>query len=68
MSPYAVERVYRATGDEAFREEALPVLTRFYRWLREARDPDNDGLIAVIQPEPRGGHRLLAQVRRNSGT
>ena len=51
---YAVERVYRATGDEAFREEALPVLTRFYRWLREARDPDNDGLVAVIQPEEAG--------------
>ena len=51
---YAVERVYRATGDEAFRQEALPVLTRFYRWLREARDPDNDGLIAVIQPEEAG--------------
>ena len=51
---YAVERVYQATGDEEFRQEALPILVAFYRWVRQARDPDNDGLIAVIQPEEAG--------------
>jgi len=51
---YAVERVYRATGDEEFRKAALPVLVNFYRWLRNTRDPDDDGLIAVIQPEEAG--------------
>ena len=51
---YAVERVYRATGDQEFRDGALPVLVNFYRWLREVRDPDQDGLIAVIQPEEAG--------------
>ncbi len=51
---YAVARVYRATGDEEFLREALPILTRYYRYLREARDPDNDGLIASIQPEEAG--------------
>ena len=51
---YAVERVYRTTGDEAFRAEALPILTAYYRYLRAARDPDGDGLIAVIQPEEAG--------------
>ncbi len=51
---YAVARIYRVTGDEEFLREALPVLTAFYRYLREARDPDNDGLIAVIQPEEAG--------------
>ncbi len=51
---YAVERVYRATGDTAFRDAALPVLTGFYNWLRYHRDPDEDGLIAVIQPEEAG--------------
>ena len=51
---YAVERVYQATGDEEFRRSSLPVLVNFYRWLREVRDPDNDGLIAVIQPEEAG--------------
>ena len=51
---YAVERVYRATGDTAFRDAALPLLTAYYRWLRYHRDPDEDGLIAVIQPEEAG--------------
>ncbi len=51
---YAVERVFQATGDEAFRQNALPVLTAYYRWLRQNRDPDGDGLIAVIQPEEAG--------------
>ena len=51
---YTVERIYQATGDQAFLDSALPVLTAFYRWLRRVRDPDEDGLIAVIQPEEAG--------------
>lgn len=51
---YAVERVYEATGDEAFLDFAIPTLKAYYRWLRENRDPDNDGLLAVIQPEESG--------------
>lgn len=51
---YTVERIYQATGDDQFRQEALPVLTAYYRWLRQVRDPDQDGLIAVIQPEEAG--------------
>ena len=51
---YAVERVYQATRDEAFKAAALPKLAAFYRWVREGRDPDEDGLIAVIQPEEAG--------------
>ena len=51
---YAVERVYQATGDAAFRDNALPALTAYYRWLRYHRDPDDDGLIAIIQPEEAG--------------
>ncbi len=51
---YAVERVYQATGDREFLDAALPVLTGFYRWAKQARDPDDDGLIAVIQPEEAG--------------
>ena len=51
---YAIERVYQATGDAAFRDAALPVLTAYYRWLRYHRDPDEDGLIAIIQPEEAG--------------
>ena len=51
---YAVERVYEAAGNNAFRDAALPILVAFYRWLRQHRDPDEDGLIAVIQPEEAG--------------
>ena len=51
---YAVERVYHATGDEAFLQRSLPVLVKYYRWLKENRDPDVDGLLAIIQPEEAG--------------
>jgi glycogen debranching enzyme len=51
---YAVERVYQATRDEVFKDEAIPKLMAFYRWVRESRDPDEDGLVAVIQPEEAG--------------
>ena len=51
---YAVERVYQATGDEGFLRNAVPTLKSYYRWLRENRDPDDDGLIAILQPEESG--------------
>ncbi len=51
---YTVERIYQVTGDDDFRDAALPVLVAYYRWLRRVRDPDGDGLIAVIQPEEAG--------------
>ncbi len=51
---YAVERVYQATGEDQFLQAALPTLTAYYRWLRHHRDPDDDGLIAIIQPEEAG--------------
>ena len=51
---YAVERVYQATGDEVFLEYALPILKAYYRWLKDNRDPDADGLLSTIQPEESG--------------
>ena len=51
---YAVERVYHATGDEEFLRGAIPTLTAHYRWLRENRDPDGDGLLSILQPEESG--------------
>ena len=51
---YAVERVYQATGDEDFLNDALPTLKSYYRWLRENRDPDGDGLLSILQPEESG--------------
>ena len=44
----AVERVVDASGDAAFRDEALPALERYYRWLARDRDPDGDALISII--------------------
>ncbi len=44
----AVERVVEASGDGAFRDEVLPSLGRYYRWLASARDPDGDGLVSII--------------------
>ena len=63
---YAVERVFQATGDTEFRDAALPILVNFYRWLRLNRDPDDDGLIAVIQPEEAGTDCSSARRSRSS--
>jgi hypothetical protein len=43
----AVEAVAGAEAD-AFLDEALPGLARYYRFLAKARDPDRDGLISII--------------------
>ena len=51
---YAVERVYQATGDKDFLRVAIPALKAYYRWLKQNRDPDDDGLISIIQPEESG--------------
>ena len=51
---YAVERVYQATGDGDFLSDAIPTLKAYYRWLKENRDPDVDGLISILQPEESG--------------
>jgi glycogen debranching enzyme len=50
----ALERVYRATGDDAFLAQCLPPTIAFYDWLARTRDPDGDGLIAIIQPDESG--------------
>ena len=50
----ALERVYRATRDDAFLQHCLPPTVAFYRWLADVRDPDGDGLIAIIQPDESG--------------
>lgn len=50
----ALERVYEATGDVRLLEEVLPTTVALYDWLRANRDPDNDGLISIIQPDESG--------------
>lgn len=50
----SIERIYDATGDAAFVRELLPPTVRFLRWLERVRDPDGDGLVAIIQPDESG--------------
>lgn len=50
----AVWRVYQATKDRDFLLEVLPPTMRFFRWLKAYRDPDDDHLIAIIQPDESG--------------
>jgi glycogen debranching enzyme len=50
----ALWRVYQATKDRAFLLETLPAVLRFFRWLKAYRDPDDDHLIALIQPDESG--------------
>jgi glycogen debranching enzyme len=50
----AVWRVYQATKDRDFLLEVLPATMRYFRWLKAYRDPDDDQLIAIIQPDESG--------------
>src|SRR5256712_9081546 len=50
----AVLRIHEATGDDGFVREVLPPIRRFFRWLKAYRDPDDDALIAIIQPDESG--------------
>ncbi|HEV8536643.1 MAG TPA: trehalase family glycosidase [Candidatus Limnocylindria bacterium] len=50
----AVLRIYEATGDAAFVRDVLPPIRRFFRWLKAYRDPDDDALVAIIQPDESG--------------
>src|SRR5437870_1535119 len=50
----AVLRIYEATGDSEFVREVLPPIRRFFRWLKAYRDPDDDSLVAIIQPDESG--------------
>jgi len=50
----AVWRVYQATKDRDFLLDVLPPTMRFFRWLKAYRDPDDDHLIAIIQPDESG--------------
>jgi hypothetical protein len=43
----AVEAIAEAGGD-AFVDEVLPAVERYYRYLGRERDPDGDGLISII--------------------
>jgi len=50
----SIERILDATGDVAFVREVLPPILRIFDWWRDVRDPDGDGLVAIVQPDESG--------------
>lgn len=50
----AVAAVAQRGRGMAFLREVLPAVRRFYDWCDRVRDPDRDGLIAVLEPHETG--------------
>jgi len=50
----AVEATARRGRGTEYLAEVLPALRRFYDWCHDVRDPDGDGLIAVLQADETG--------------
>jgi glycogen debranching enzyme len=58
MQPPVLAEAVAAVADRgrgaAFVAEVVGAVRRFYDWCAAARDPDGDGLIAVLQPDETG--------------
>jgi glycogen debranching enzyme len=50
----AVAAVAARGRGAAFLREVLPAVRRYYDWCDRARDPDRDGLIAILEPHESG--------------
>ncbi len=50
----AVEAVAGRGRGSAFLREVLPAVRRYYDWCDRVRDPDRDGLVAVLEPHETG--------------
>jgi glycogen debranching enzyme len=50
----AVAAIVERGGGLAFAREVMPAVRRYYDWLDRVRDPDRDGLVAVLQPDETG--------------
>ena len=50
----AVAAVAARGRGEPFLRQVLPAVRRYFDWLRDVRDPDNDGLVAVLQADETG--------------
>lgn len=50
----ALFAITRGPGGRAALDEFLPKVRRYYDWLDRMRDPDRDGLIAILQPDESG--------------
>jgi hypothetical protein len=52
--PLAVERVWRASRDDAWLDGVLPDLVEVMRWWSTHRDARNTGLVTTFQPDESG--------------
>ena len=50
----SVESIYKKEKNLNFLLEVVPKLKKYYTWLSEKRDPDQDGLISIIAPYESG--------------
>lgn len=50
LAAQSLLRIYEADEDQAFLQEMLPKIKRYFHWLSSNRDFDNDGLLAIISP------------------
>ena len=50
----ALLAISRGEGGREVLSELLPKVRRYYDWLDRMRDPDRDGLIAILQPDESG--------------
>ncbi len=51
---HAFDAVAQRGGSAAFVSEMLPKVCAYFDWLDQVRDPDQDGLIAVLLPDETG--------------
>lgn len=54
IAAQAVLRIYRLSKDLTFVSEFLPKLKKYYRWLAENRDFEQEGLLSIISPYESG--------------
>lgn len=54
MIAYTVLRIYQKDGDRQFLSQIYDHLKRFYRYLLHNRDPRNNHLIGIINPDESG--------------
>lgn len=51
---YAAWEIYKHTNDTAFLKELFPKIFSFYKYVVEARDPNDHHLVSIINPDESG--------------
>lgn len=54
MAAYAVWKIYQKDGDKSFIKEVYPSLYHFYRYLLTDRDPHENHVIGIMNPDESG--------------